>query len=119
MLCVCCFSLAALFHSVFIFWLLLNIYREDVVWSNGKNGDYLVLGNAVYTCVIVTVILKAALEKSSWTWLSLLAFGGSIVIWLIFLLVYRSANQFILPFPNQYICLDIYLKDLTIFICHQ
>jgi phospholipid-transporting ATPase len=64
-------------------------FGEDIVWSNGKDGGYLILGNAVYTYVVVTVCLKAALETYSWTWLSLLAIGGSVLTWFLCLAFYR------------------------------
>ena len=79
----------ALMHSMILFWLPLMAFGQDIVWSHGKDGGYLVLGNAVYTYVVVTVCLKAALETSSWTWLSLLAIGGSVITWFFFLGVYR------------------------------
>nr|CAG4636771.1 EOG090X00X3 [Ceriodaphnia reticulata] len=80
--------LKALVHSVLLFWLPLVAFGEDIVWSHGKDGGYLILGNAVYTYVVVTVCLKAALETSSWTWLSLLAIGGSVLTWFLFLAFY-------------------------------
>nr|CAG4639782.1 EOG090X00X3 [Daphnia pulex] len=78
----------ALIHSVLLFGLPLMAFGEDIVWSNGKDGGYLILGNAVYTYVVVTVCLKAALETYSWTWLSLLAIGGSVLTWFLFLAFY-------------------------------
>lgn len=64
-------------------------FDKDVVWSNAKDGGYLVLGNAVYTYVVVTVCLTAALETRFWTILSLAAIGGSVLIWFLFLAIYR------------------------------
>nr|CAG4646034.1 EOG090X00X3 [Macrothrix elegans] len=81
-------TLKALVHSMLLFWLPLMAFGQDIVWSNGKEGGYLVLGNAVYTYVVVTVCLKAALETTSWTWLSLLAIGGSVLAWFLFLAFY-------------------------------
>lgn len=81
-------TLKALIHSAFLFWLPLMTFGQDIVWSHGKEGGYLILGNAVYSYVVVTVCLKAAMETCSWTWLSLLAIGGSVVTWFFFLIVY-------------------------------
>nr|CAG4647660.1 EOG090X00X3 [Moina brachiata] len=78
----------AVVHSLFLYWLTMTAFGSDVVWSNGRDGGYLVLGNAVYTYVVVAVCLTAALEMRSWTWLSLLAIGGSVVIWFLFLAIY-------------------------------
>jgi len=78
----------ALIHSAFLFWLPLLAFGQDIVWSHGKDGGYLILGNAVYSYVVVTVCLKAALETCTWTWLSLMAIGGSVLTWFFFLIFY-------------------------------
>lgn len=36
-------------HSIILFWMPKYAYEGDVVWSNGRDGGYLVLGNMVYT----------------------------------------------------------------------
>lgn len=36
-------------HSVILFWMPMFSYQGDVIWSNGREGGYLVLGNMVYT----------------------------------------------------------------------
>jgi len=41
-------------------------YGQGVVWMSGHNADYLVLGNVVYSCVVTTVCIKAALTMESW-----------------------------------------------------
>nr|CAG4640624.1 EOG090X00X3 [Eulimnadia texana] len=78
----------AVFHSMVLFWLPLLTFHHDIVWSSGRDGGYLILGNAVYTYVVVTVCLKAALETNTWTWPSLVAIGGSVLMWFFFLGVY-------------------------------
>jgi phospholipid-transporting ATPase len=39
----------ALVHSILLYWLPLLAFEQDVVWSNGRDGGYLVLGNTVYS----------------------------------------------------------------------
>ncbi len=78
----------SLIHSVLLFWLPMLGYRTCVVWVNGHSGDYLVLGNIVYSLVVVTVCLKAGLEMESWSWICHLSVWGSIALWFIFLIVY-------------------------------
>jgi hypothetical protein len=34
-------------------------FTEGIVWPSGRSGDYLVLGNIVYSCVVIVVCLKA------------------------------------------------------------
>ena len=46
------------------------------------------LGNTVYTMVVVTTCLKAGLEMDAWTWFSHGSIWGSIVLWFLFLGVY-------------------------------
>ncbi|XP_046455440.1 probable phospholipid-transporting ATPase IA [Daphnia pulex] len=60
-------------------------------YFNGKVFCYVILGNIIYTYVVVTVCLKAALETYSWTWFSTLAYGGSVLAWILFLAIYRVA----------------------------
>lgn len=39
----------AVMHSLILFWLPMLSYGTEIVWPNGRNGGYLVLGNMVYT----------------------------------------------------------------------
>ena len=36
-------------HSTILFWMPKHAYEGDVIWGNGRDGGYLVLGNMVYT----------------------------------------------------------------------
>jgi len=40
----------ALVHSIILYWLPMFAYG-DVIWANGREGGYLVLGNMVYTVI--------------------------------------------------------------------
>uniref|UniRef100_A0A8B9KTN3 Phospholipid-transporting ATPase n=1 Tax=Astyanax mexicanus TaxID=7994 RepID=A0A8B9KTN3_ASTMX len=62
----------------------------NTVFGNGKTPDYLLLGNMVYTFVVITVCLKAGLETSSWTMFSHIAIWGSIGLWVVFFGIYSS-----------------------------
>ncbi|XP_036360551.1 probable phospholipid-transporting ATPase IA isoform X3 [Octopus sinensis] len=78
----------SIYHSILLFWLTVLALKHDILYSNGEVGNYLLLGNFVYTYVVVTVCLKAGLETSAWTWLTHLAIWGSIVSWFMFLIIY-------------------------------
>lgn len=78
----------AIVHSVVLYWLPMLAYSEGVVWSSGQSSDYLVLGNIVYSCVVMTVCFKAGLTLDSWNWLCHLSIWGSIAIWNAFLVLY-------------------------------
>ncbi|XP_053314387.1 phospholipid-transporting ATPase IA isoform X2 [Spea bombifrons] len=82
--------LNGLFHSVILFWFPLKALQHDTVFGNGKTSDYLLLGNIVYTFVVITVCLKAGLETSHWTMFSHIAIWGSIMLWIVFFGVYSS-----------------------------
>lgn len=45
-------------HSAILYWLPLFMCEYDILWMNGKEGGYLVLGNCVYT-----VSFRIALSK--------------------------------------------------------
>lgn len=80
--------LNAVYHSLLLFWLPVIALLHDVAFKDGKAGDYLFLGNMVYTFVVVTVCAKVGLELGAWTWVSHLAIWGSIALWFVFLAVY-------------------------------
>ncbi|XP_043668540.1 probable phospholipid-transporting ATPase IA isoform X2 [Vespula pensylvanica] len=80
----------ALIHSSLLYWLPLMVLKQDVVWSNGKDGGYLLLGNFVYTYVVVTVCGKAGLIINSWTWVTHAATWGSIILWFLFIFIYSN-----------------------------
>ncbi|KAL0969639.1 hypothetical protein UPYG_G00230160 [Umbra pygmaea] len=84
------YCLNGLLHSVILFWLPLQAFQNDTVSWNGKTPDYLLLGNMVYTFVVITVCLKAGLETSSWTLFSHIAIWGSIFLWVLFFCLYSS-----------------------------
>ncbi|KAK3100430.1 hypothetical protein FSP39_019862 [Pinctada imbricata] len=85
----------SIFHSILLFWFPMLALQQDIAYSNGQVGDYLFLGNFVYTYVVVTVCLKAGIEISAWTWLTHLAIWGSIASWFIFLAVYSHVYKFV------------------------
>ncbi|XP_055718597.1 probable phospholipid-transporting ATPase IA isoform X2 [Salvelinus fontinalis] len=82
--------LNGLLHSVILFWLPLLMFQHDTVSWNGKTPDYLLLGNMVYTFVVITVCLKAGLETSSWTLFSHIAIWGSVFLWVLFFWLYST-----------------------------
>ncbi|XP_043476989.1 probable phospholipid-transporting ATPase IA [Leptopilina heterotoma] len=85
----------ALIHSSLLYWLPLFALQQDVIWKNGRDGGYLVLGNIVYTYVVVAVCVKAGLITNSWTWVTHLATWGSIILWFLFVLIYSNFWPFI------------------------
>lgn len=80
--------LNSVYHSVLLFWMTVLALEQDISFKDGKVGDYLFLGNMVYTYVVVTVCFKAGFEMAAWTWLCHVAIWGSIVSWFVFLAIY-------------------------------
>uniref|UniRef100_A0A7N6FJ31 Phospholipid-transporting ATPase n=1 Tax=Anabas testudineus TaxID=64144 RepID=A0A7N6FJ31_ANATE len=93
--------LNGLFHSVILFWFPLQAFQHDTVFGNGRTPDYLLLGNMVYTFVVITVCLKAGLETSSWTMFSHIAIWGSIALWVVFFIIYSSLWPLISLAPDM------------------
>ena len=80
---------SAILHSLALFWFTYFMVYHDALWSDGvSDGGHLVFGNILYTYVVITVCLKAALETTSWTVFSHAAIWGSIALWFVFLAVY-------------------------------
>lgn len=48
----------SLVHSALLFWLPILAMHHDVLWMSGKQGGYLVVGNAVYTVSFIIVYTK-------------------------------------------------------------
>ncbi|ESP01821.1 hypothetical protein LOTGIDRAFT_225116 [Lottia gigantea] len=101
-------------HSILLFWMTYAALQHDISFSSGKIGDYLFMGNFVYTYVVVTVCLKAALETSSWTWLTHLAIWGSIGCWFLFLIVYSHVFPIINLAPEM-VGMDRYVLGCSLF----
>ena len=56
--------------------------------KDGKVTGQWFLGAFVYSCVVYTVSLKAALETTYWTLWNHIAIWGSMFIWFIFTFIY-------------------------------
>ncbi|RXG68050.1 Phospholipid-transporting ATPase IA [Armadillidium vulgare] len=99
----------ALIHSVVVFTIPVFAMTQDVAWGSGLTGGYLVVGNMIYTYVVVTVCLKAGLITDAWTWVTHLAIWGSIASWFIFLVVYSNFWPILPMAPDM--C-GIYIQNL-------
>merc|ERR1719312_855354 len=83
----------SIFHSILLFWLPKMAMYFGVSWETGQTDGYLVLGNIVYSLVVITTNLKAGLEMDAWTYLCHISIWGSILLWFFFLLVYSHVWQ--------------------------
>ena len=96
--------ITAIYHSVLLFWIPKVAMETGVQWGSGESDGYLVLGNTVYTLLVITTCLKvktaiflsniksfllqAAIIIDSWNYISHIFIWGSIVFWFIFLVIY-------------------------------
>ncbi|XP_025421825.1 probable phospholipid-transporting ATPase IA isoform X2 [Sipha flava] len=104
----------ALLHSFLLFWIGLFAMKHEVLWSNGKEGGYLLMGNCIYTYVVIVVCLKAGLHIQSWSYIVHIAIWGSIVTWFAFLVLYSHIWQ-ILPVGAVFTGMDIMVFTSPIF----
>uniref|UniRef100_A0A1A9V9K6 Phospholipid-transporting ATPase n=1 Tax=Glossina austeni TaxID=7395 RepID=A0A1A9V9K6_GLOAU len=104
----------ALLHSIILFWMPLLACQKETLWINGKTADYLLLGNHVYTYVIVTVCLKAGLSTNSWTWLTHASIWGSIALWFLYIIIYSKFWPF-LPLAANFAGMDRILFSTPVF----
>jgi phospholipid-transporting ATPase len=78
----------ALFHSLLLFgsaYLLVhNGTGGELLLSNGIPAGHWFLGAVIYVAVLVTVLGKAALLLTHWTWLAFLTLPGSLIAWFFF-----------------------------------
>ncbi|CAH8531664.1 unnamed protein product [Schistosoma bovis] len=106
-----CWILNSIYHSSLLFWIPLLAFSVGTVYANGQTSSLLVLGNSVYTYVVVTVCLKAGLEHTAWTWLSHLAIWGSIGCWFLFLTIYPHV------YPTLPLASDMVGMDSAVYGC--
>ncbi|CAL8076966.1 unnamed protein product [Calicophoron daubneyi] len=109
-----CWIMNSIYHSAVLFWLPLLAFSTNVVYHNGQNASLLVLGNSVYTYVVVTVCLKAGIEHTAWTWLSHLAIWGSVGIWLVFLVIYSHFYP-VIPMASEMAGMDAAVYGSLVF----
>ncbi|VVC44111.1 Hypothetical protein CINCED_3A002426 [Cinara cedri] len=104
----------ALLHSFLLFWICMLAMKHEVLWSNGKEGGYLLMGNFIYTFVVIIVCLKAGLHIQSWSFIVHIAIWGSIAAWFVFLIIYSHIWPF-LPVGAVFTGMDIMVFTSPIF----
>ncbi|KAF9994494.1 hypothetical protein BGZ79_000747 [Entomortierella chlamydospora] len=72
----------AIFHSILIFFCVYGIFKNDFIASNGTIGGMWVMSVTLYTAVLATVLLKAALITDLWTKYAYISVPGSMIFWI-------------------------------------
>ncbi|KAJ2625877.1 aminophospholipid translocase [Coemansia sp. RSA 1358] len=80
-------AINAFYHSLILFFLGTIILFIDTENDGLVSGQW-VYGVIIYTSVLTTVLLKAALITNMWTKWTVLAIPGSLLLWFAFLPVY-------------------------------
>ncbi|KAN0083007.1 hypothetical protein V8E54_002095 [Elaphomyces granulatus] len=89
------------YHSLLAYCLSELIFYSSLPMADGKTADHWVWGTSLYTAVLVTVLMKAALITNIWTKYHIIAIPGSLVIWLAFIPAYGYAAPAI-GFSREY-----------------
>ncbi|KAJ2220146.1 aminophospholipid translocase, partial [Coemansia sp. RSA 485] len=101
-------AINAFYHSVILFFLGTIILFKDME-HDGLVGGQWVYGVIIYTSVLTTVLLKAALITNMWTKWTVFAIPGSLLLWFAFLPVYAVvAPKFRTSTEYEGIILHIY-----------
>eukprot|EP00050_Salpingoeca_kvevrii_P002287 m.190317 g.190317 ORF g.190317 m.190317 type:complete len:1160 (+) comp10581_c0_seq1:297-3776(+) len=80
--------LDAIFSACVLFWLPTIALTPAVTHEHGKVTGLWYNGAVVYSVVVVTVTLRAALITTFWTRFTHIAIWGSLLVWFIFSFVY-------------------------------
>ncbi|KAF9205488.1 hypothetical protein BGZ59_000444 [Podila verticillata] len=72
----------AIFHSVVIFFVCAYIFQNDLIMTNGNIGGAWLMSVTLYTAVLATVLIKAALITDLWTKYAYISVPGSMLFWM-------------------------------------
>lgn len=106
--------LNAIYVSLIVFWIPCGSMQHDNIFSDGKTSSLLYIGNVVYSIVIITVALKALIEMNYWNLMVLLLTLGSMVLWILFLMMYCNLWPNI-KFAEFMVGMDQYLFSSPMF----
>ncbi|CAL4073612.1 unnamed protein product, partial [Meganyctiphanes norvegica] len=105
----------ALVHSALVFALPYLTMTQDVAWSHGKVGGYLMTGNMVYAYAIIIVSLKESLLKENESLFTTMYFEVYIKI-LQWQIVARPSARYLSQIPSDFVIIPIYYKSLSCLI---
>ncbi|KAF9556105.1 hypothetical protein EC968_008445, partial [Mortierella alpina] len=72
----------AIYHSVLLFFAVAVIFSNDLMLVNGTVGGAWIMSVTLYTAVLATVLLKAALITDLWTKYAYISIPGSMLFWM-------------------------------------
>jgi len=80
--------LYAIWQSLVLYGFVALTFTNSNTFSNGRVIDLFTMGTVSYSCVVLTVNLKLALEIRFWTWANHVFLWGSILAYAVWLVVY-------------------------------
>jgi len=84
--------LNSIYHSLFAVLLAFFVYSTAVPDDTGKTVGLWYVGTIIYTCVVLLVTLKLALELRRWTMWHHLGIWGSLLAYAVWVLVWHSVG---------------------------
>eukprot|EP01118_Nematostelium_gracile_P019227 TRINITY_DN8839_c0_g1_i2.p1 TRINITY_DN8839_c0_g1~~TRINITY_DN8839_c0_g1_i2.p1 ORF type:complete len:1148 (-),score=269.15 TRINITY_DN8839_c0_g1_i2:58-3234(-) len=78
----------AIFQAALIFGLTWACAGHEVFHQNGQTLGLWAHGTLTYTCIIVVINFKLAMETRNWTGLLGIGFVASLLVWFVWLLIY-------------------------------
>ncbi|KAI8876251.1 phospholipid-translocating P-type ATPase [Backusella circina FSU 941] len=75
----------AVFHSLLLFYLGVEVLKADGVFSNGVVGGQWWAGTTIFSAVLCCILWKAALITDVWTKYTVIAIPGSMLVWFLYL----------------------------------
>ncbi|KAI9599439.1 hypothetical protein BDF19DRAFT_470419 [Syncephalis fuscata] len=92
----------AFYHSLVLFFAAVLIFSQDLILPNGTTGGHWAFGTTLYTAVLGTVLLKAALINDLWTKFSWVSIPGSFIVWILLFALYASVTSYTSNFALEY-----------------
>ncbi|GJJ67904.1 phospholipid-transporting ATPase [Entomortierella parvispora] len=92
----------AIFHSVLIFFAVAFIFKSDLILTNGTIAGAWVMSVTLYTAVLATVLVKAALITDLWTKYAYISVPGSMIFWIGFFPIFAVVGAKISLTPDYY-----------------
>ncbi|RKP14890.1 hypothetical protein BJ684DRAFT_7889 [Piptocephalis cylindrospora] len=76
-------------HSLILFFAAVALFGDgDFILTSGRTAGHWFFGTTLYTAVVLTVLLKAALVTDHWTKPSWMAIPGSFLFWMVFFVIF-------------------------------
>lgn len=101
--------LNALFHSFLLFWICMFALKHEVVWSNGKEGGYLLMGNFIYTVSKTVLFLKFGITHHMFVCISVCCHCCVSKSWLTYTIMVLYCTRSYMGFNSCVVCIHSHL----------